>query len=213
MISRRCACIGSLAGVFSSLAGQTAAQTSRARPICRFSARDGWSASEPASFALRRARSNDPSGLPQVIQRVKSSLSVDVPIDVYITQEEDNAFAMVSNGRRIVGADVDFLQRINSMAGTEWAAIQVLAHEVGHHIAGFDTNRHRGELNADYWSGQALQRLGAAREVSAASILAWGSDHDSPSHPNRRRRAETIHAGWDDASRNYIDYSFCLQCR
>jgi hypothetical protein len=89
----------------------------------------------------------------------------------------------------------------------------VIAHEVGHHIAGFSTNRHRSELNADYWSGQSLQRLGSTKVAATSAILAVGNEADTPSHPAKSRRAATIGRGWDDAARGTIDYSFCDDCR
>jgi hypothetical protein len=213
MISRRCVCGIAATGLFASLGVTAPPALAKPRPFCRFSLTDGWTDEEPQRYITRRGRKNDPSGVPQVVEEIKKALSIRAEIDVYIAEEEDNAFATVSNGRKIVVADVGFLKKLNQRAGTQWGAIQVMAHEVGHHIAGFDSNRHRGELNADYWSGQALQRLGAARDASTAAIRAVGSETDSPSHPSKHRRAETIGRGWDDARRGHIDYSFCLSCR
>jgi hypothetical protein len=184
-----------------------------ARPFCRFSLGNGWSDVGPSQYITRRARRNDPSGVPQVIRRILAALSVRAEVDVLIAEEEDNAFATVANGRRIVVADVHFLEKLNALTGTQWSAIQVLAHELGHHIAGFVADSHRGELNADYWSGQALQRLGAARAAAMAAILTVGTDSDTPTHPAKHRRASMIARGWDDAARGTIDYSLCDSCR
>src|SRR5207302_1886548 len=93
-----------------------------------------------------------------------------------IAEQEDNAFATIASGRKVLVVDVDFLDQLNRVSRTQWAAIQVIAHEIGHHIAGFLPNPHLSELSADYWSGQALQRLGssetAARKchVTAATL-------------------------------------------
>lgn len=213
MITRRCACQSAAVGLLTSFLGATTPANAKVRPFCRFSLTDGWTDTEPQKYITRQGRKNDPSGIPQVVEQIKRTLSIRADIDVYIAEDEDNAFATVANGRKIVVADVGFLQKLNRQAGTQWGAIQVMAHEVGHHIAGFDSNRHRGELNADYWSGQALQRLGAARDASTAAIRAVGSDTDTASHPSKHRRAATIGQGWDDARRGHIDYSFCLNCR
>ena len=100
------------------------------------------------------------------------------------------------------------------MVGTQWAAIQVIAHEVGHHIAGFSHNRHQSELDADYWSGQTLQRLGSAKEAAIQAILTVGTDQDTASHPNKHIRATTIERGWVDAYQQKIDRSHCINgCR
>ncbi|TYO68400.1 hypothetical protein FXV83_00785 [Bradyrhizobium hipponense] len=141
------------------------------------------------------------------------TLGFKVDFDIFIAEKEDNAFASVANGHKILVVDVGFVSKMNRVAGTEWGAIQIIAHEVGHHIAGFGGDRHRNELNADYWSGQACQRLGSAKDAAEKAILAVGTDADTPSHPNKRRRADIIGQGWEDAKLGKIDYSFCDNCR
>jgi hypothetical protein len=183
------------------------------RPFCRFSLQGGWGDDGPTEYITRRARTlNDPSGVPQVVEQIKRMLSITASFDIYIAEEEDNAFATVANGRKILVVDVGFLEKLNAIAGTEWGAISVIAHEVGHHIAGFAADKHRSELNADYWSGQSLQRLGSAKAAATSAIRAWGSDVDTASHPNKMRRAATIERGWDDAAEGRIDYAFCDDC-
>jgi hypothetical protein len=183
------------------------------RPFCRFSLQDGWSDDGPAEYVTRQARPNDESGIPQVVEQIQKKLAIHASFDIYIAEQEDNAFAAVANGRKILVVDVGFLVKLNQIARTKWGAIQVIAHEIGHHIAGFSPDRHRSELNADYWSGQSLQRLGSAKTAATSAILAVGTEYDTPSHPNKRRRAATIERGWDDASQGKIDYSFCDDCR
>lgn len=119
----------------------------------------------------------------------------------------------MAGGRRIVAVDVNFVENINRAARSEWGAIQVIAHEIGHHIAGFSADRHKAELNADYWSGRALHRLGASRSAATSAILAIGSNVDSSSHPSKFRRAAIIEKGWDDSSAGRVDYAFCDDCR
>lgn len=185
----------------------------KARPFCRFSLNRGWDDEGPEEYITRQARKNDPSGIPQVVARIMETLSFKADFDVFIAEREDNAFAAVANGRKILVVDVGFLSKINKVARTEWGAIQVIAHEIGHHISGFSADRHRNELNADYWSGQVLKRLGSARDASMKAILAFGTDQDTVTHPNKRTRAATIARGWDDASSGRIDYTFCDDCR
>ena len=112
--------------------------TANPRPICSFSMRDGWSDAANWQYVDRKASSDDDaSGIPQVVRRIEQVLSFNVPLDVYIAKQEDNAFAAVSNGRRVLVVDVGFLQKVNRTSRTQWAAIQIVAHEVGHHISGF----------------------------------------------------------------------------
>lgn len=180
--------------------------------LCQYSLNRGWSSSYSGDYIKRRARTNDPSGIPQVVDRIQRSLGFRSDFEILIAENENNAMAVLENGKRFLVIDVDFLDGLNRRTGTQWSAIQVIAHEVGHHIAGFSRDSHRSELNADYWSGQALQRLGSARDAATKCILAVGTETDSSSHPNKYRRASVIGRGWDDAARNYIDRGFCLNC-
>lgn len=192
-------------------AGACLANNHRRLPFCSFSLRYGWSA-ERREYVTRRASPNDRSGVPQIVRRIREELSITPDFTILITEQEDNAFATVANGQKILGIDVDFLANLNRQVGTQWAAIQVIAHEVGHYIAGFGSDSHRSELNADYWSGQALSRLGSSRDAATAAILTVGSDVDTSSHPNKRLRASIIGRGWDDARGERIDRSFCISC-
>lgn len=180
--------------------------------FCEFSVRRGWNANK-SEYITHRAGPNDRSGVPQVINRIYEVLSIKPHIDIYLAEREDNAFATVAGGRKIIVVDVNFVESVNKRAGTGWGAIQVIAHELGHHIAGFSEDRHKAELNADYWSGQALQRLGSSRAAAVRAIMALGSEEDTDTHPSKHRRAPTIQRGWDDAAANKVDHSFCEDCR
>jgi hypothetical protein len=186
-----------------------------ARPFCMYSVQDGWSDDNArvTEYITRQATANDPSGVPQVVAQIKRALRFSVAFNILIAKDEDNAFATVANGRKILVVDVDFLDKLNRVSSTRWAAIQVIAHEVGHHIAGFTTDRHRSELNADYWSGQSLQRLGSSVSAASRAILTVGTETDTGSHPSKYRRRDAIRRGWEDASSGVIDYSFCSGCR
>lgn len=210
-ISRRYLCCGVLSTIVCMVLPVRQLH-SQGRPFCRFSIESGWTDTGPSEFITRRTRQNDVSGVPQVVDKIKGGLNIDVDFDIYIAEQEDNAFATVANGRKLLIVDIGFLEKMNRGAGTQWAAIQVISHEIGHHIAGFSNDHHRCELNADYWSGQSLQRLGSSRVAATRGILRFGTDFDTPSHPNRMRRAAVIERGWVDAREGRIDYSFCDDC-
>ena len=184
--------------------------------FCGFSSDKGFYSSQRREYITHEAKAGDASGIPDVIVGIKKSLGLDVDIGVFIAEEENNCMATVSaGGRKLIIADHAFLSTVNQKVGTKWAAVSILAHEVGHHIAGF--NRHpsplEGELDADYWSGFVLQRLGASENAATRCILTYGTDEDTPSHPNRFDRAKTIRKGWQDAMNNTADYTRCQDCK
>jgi len=183
------------------------------RPFCGYSLSKGWFGKPGSTYVTRQAGPSDASGIPQVIARIYKVLDIAPDIDVYLAEKEDNAFATVAGGKKIIVVDVGFVEEVNRRAKTKWGAIHVIAHELGHHIAGFSSDRHRGELNADYWSGQVLQRLGAARQAATMGILAVGTTADTSTHPGKHKRATIIEQGWDDAKAGKIDYSFCDGCK
>lgn len=182
-------------------------------PFCEFSEARGWKSKRKREYITHRAKPGDKSGVPEVINRIYEVLSIKPEIEIFLAEKENNAFATVAGGKKIIVVDVNFVVSVNRLARTEWGAIQVIAHELGHHIAGFSEDRHKAELNADYWSGQALQRLGAARSAVTKAIMTLGTEKDTESHPSKHRRAPTIERGWDDALANKIDYSFCDGCK
>ena len=193
----------------------TLAAETHPRPFCRYSLSDGWSGDAPRGeeYIDHKAGSGDRSGVPQVVARIEQCLNFRAAIDVFIAEQEDNASATIANGRKVLVVDVDFLEKIDKLTGTQWAGIQVIAHEIGHHIAGFAANSHSNELNADYWSGQALQRLGSSLPAATKAILTVGTELDTDSHPNKYRRRDVITQGWQDSKAGTVDYSHCLDCR
>ncbi len=116
---------------------------------------------------------------------------------------ENNAFATIAGGQRILVIDVGFLKSVNGRCGTKWGAISIIAHEVGHHLSNFrgldGTNiSHAKELAADYYSGFILTKLGSSQEAAVKAMKLIGSDADSQSHPARNTRVDSIINGWND---------------
>jgi len=107
------------------------------------------------------------------------------------------------NGRtqRYVIYDPNFFNAINDKADNDWAAISVLAHEIGHHLNNHSLNNDGStfeyELLADEWSGFVLRKMGASLK-DAQSAVATLKDPKVPSksHPPKTLRMESIEIGW-----------------
>jgi Zn-dependent protease with chaperone function len=121
----------------------------------------------------------------------------------------DAAHAVVVEGREAIVYNAGFLDDVNDRAGTPWAAVSVIAHELGHHVYGHSHERvedlpsdvlRARELEADYFSGFVLSRMGASRAAAAAAQEALFEDDESPTHPDSYRRLAAIFAGWDDGA-------------
>lgn len=89
---------------------------------------------------------------------------------------------------------------MTASTGTSWAAISILAHEVGHHLNGHTLeatgSRPPSELEADKFSGFVLQKLGSNLGNATAAMKAFGSEQGSTTHPAKAERLAAITAGW-----------------
>jgi len=186
--------------------------------FCGFSIQNGFYTKNNANeYIAKKAYSGDNSGLVEVVTEIMAQSGFDVPISVYLVAGEANCFAtIVGDGERVIIADQLFLNDVNKQVKTEWGAISIIAHELGHHIAGFAKSASQtpdSELDADYWSGYLLQKLGADKEASTKCIMSFGTEDDSTSHPNKYRRKSAIQEGWDDASKGLYNEDRCKNCQ
>ncbi|WP_396636084.1 hypothetical protein [Maribacter sp. R77961] len=119
---------------------------------------------------------------------------------------KNNATAKIitdQNGRkrRYVIYDPNFFTKINKKADNRWAAISILAHEIGHHLNNHSLNNdgssYAYELEADKWSGFVLRKMGASLK-DAQSAIATLKEQKSPSrtHPPKKERLLSIERGW-----------------
>ena len=114
-----------------------------------------------------------------------------------------NAVAVVRNGKRHILYNVGFIQDMNNSAGTKWAAISIMAHEVGHHLNGHTLDglgsRPGKELEADSYSGFILQKLGASLKEAQVAMTLLANEKGSFTHPGRNDRLAAIASGWSNA--------------
>jgi hypothetical protein len=114
-----------------------------------------------------------------------------------------NAVALVHNDKRYVLYNPYFINRITAYAGTPWAAVSILAHEIGHHLMvgnGNSSTKLATELEADEFSGFILQKLGASLEEAQAAMSLIASEKASRTHPARSDRLSSIAEGWNEAA-------------
>lgn len=123
----------------------------------------------------------------------------------------NNAYATVIRNQRYIVYDNRFLENLDSYAGTKWASISVLAHEVGHHyhnhVLSNTGSSPSKELEADFFSGYVMAKLGASLEQAKAAMSEIASPRASSSHPAKADRLNSIAKGWNDAMGNSIETS------
>ena len=114
-----------------------------------------------------------------------------------------NAAAVVQNQKRYLLYKQSFIQDANRRAGTGWAGISIMAHEIAHHMHGHTLilggSRPEDELYADRWSGFVLYKLGASRDEATAAVKTIAPERETPTHPGRAERIDAIIHGWTTA--------------
>ncbi len=111
-----------------------------------------------------------------------------------------NAAAMIYNNQRYILYSQNFVEMVNRTTKTDWGAVSIVAHEIGHHLNGHTLlpggSRPSGELEADEFSGFVLQRMGATMLEAQAAMQALAIEEATATHPPRNARLEAIAVGW-----------------
>lgn len=115
-----------------------------------------------------------------------------------------NASAIIgSDGKRYILYNQYFMRDTKSRTNNAWAPVSIMAHEVGHHLNGHTLDglgsRPSIELQADYYSGFILQRMGADLDDARAAMDMLGSASGSHTHPPKHDRLAAITRGWTKA--------------
>ncbi len=139
----------------------------------------------------------------QYIERMLDSINWK---ENFLVQEQNginNAYATIIRNRRYIVYDNNFLENLDAYAGTKWASISVLAHEMGHHYRNHVVDT-RGstppkEIEADYFSGYVMAKLGSSLNESIAAMEQIASPRASSSHPAKADRLAAITRGWNYA--------------
>lgn len=116
----------------------------------------------------------------------------------------NNAYATIIRGQRFIVYDNSFLEKLDSYAGTRWASISVLAHEMGHHYYNHMLNSTGSnppmELQADFFSGYVMAKMGASLDEAEVAMSKIASPQASSSHPGKADRLNAIAKGWNSAA-------------
>ncbi len=119
-----------------------------------------------------------------------------------------NAAAVIRGTKRYILYNQYFVEQLKSATKNNWAPVSVMAHEIGHHLSGHTLDnlgsRPNLELEADYFSGFILQRIGGSLDDARAAMTRIGTVTGSSTHPPKHDRLAAITSGWNAA---------CGECR
>jgi hypothetical protein len=123
-----------------------------------------------------------------------------------------NVEADIRRHQRYILYNPEFIRQVNNATQDKWAAIFILAHEIGHHLNGHTTlgvnSRPEIELEADKFAGFALRRMGATLAQAQLAMHFIANNEASKTHPARMDRLAAIAKGWNkaDAQSRGISY-------
>ena len=111
--------------------------------------------------------------------------------------------AYIKGGKRYIAYNPDFILRLKNKTKTDWAAVSVLAHEIGHHLSGHTLRNKKSspgdELAADKFSGFILHQMGSTLEEALAALSSLNYRYDSLKYPPKTARLSAIEGGWLEA--------------
>ncbi|MGB1308234.1 MAG: hypothetical protein ACPG6B_04945 [Oceanihabitans sp.] len=151
----------------------------------------GFSANEDAEIAVESIL--EQVGILKRIFELRSCPNINNAAAINITDEKGDT-------QKYILYDLAFMKRISDQADSDWAAKSVLAHEIGHHIFDHSLNNkgsnHKWELEADYWSGWAMGKLGASLTQAQSAIQSLRYEKATRTHPAKADRLAEIEKGW-----------------
>ncbi len=119
-----------------------------------------------------------------------------------------NIEASLSHKKRYILYNPSFIDQINKITRDKWAAMTLIAHEMGHHLNGH-TIRKTGskpelELEADEFAGFVMHQLGATLEQAQEVMFYISRTEASATHPDRNSRLLAIQKGWNKAAESAV---------
>lgn len=115
----------------------------------------------------------------------------------------DNACAVISQGKRYILYNQEFMEVLKNETNNHWAETSILAHEIGHHLSGHTLeeggSRPSLELEADRFSGFVLAKMGATLEEALIAMKTLAPEEGCKTHPSKKARIAAISNGWKSA--------------
>lgn len=139
----------------------------------------------------------------QIAQEIIDVVGLKANFEIMETRQIPNAAAVAYRGKRFVLYNGNFINNLIRTTGTKWAAVSVLAHEIGHHLNGHTITAGGSqpaiELEADEFSGFVLRKLGASLSDAQAAMKTIAQERASRTHPGQYDRLASIAKGWNQA--------------
>ena len=133
-----------------------------------------------------------------IIKRITNSVGLEPNFEL-LQANIPNAAAILEGDKRYILYSLVFIQQIEAATASAWAALTILAHEVGHHLNGHTLTKSGSrpllELEADRFAGRAVKLMGGSLEQALAAYQLM-PQQGTDTHPPRSARFEAVTRGW-----------------
>jgi hypothetical protein len=137
------------------------------------------------------------------VQEIIATVGLKPSFELMASSSVPNAAAVVYSGKRYLLYNPAFINDLVRQTGNKWAAVSVLAHEIGHHLNGHTVtatgSQPAVELEADEFSGFVLRKMGASLADAQAAMRILAGQTASATHPAQYDRLASIARGWQNA--------------
>jgi hypothetical protein len=156
-----------------------------------------------SSIAYRDTTTLSISDARQMLTKIMDVLGLQADFELR-EAKVNNVEASIAHRKRYILYNPSFINWINNATKDKWAAIALLAHEVGHHLNGHTIKKSGSkpalELEADEFAGFVLYKLGASLEQSQEVMKYIATTEATRTHPARGSRMIAIEKGWSRAA-------------
>lgn len=151
---------------------------------------------------------------PTYVQEIMTTVGLKPSFELMASSQVPNAAAVVYSGKRFLLYNPTFINDLVRQTGNKWAAVSVLAHEIGHHLNGHTVtgtgSQPAVELEADEFSGFVLRKMGASLADAQTAMRTLATQTASRTHPAQYDRLTSIAKGWQNAD-DQIDGRYVAQ--
>ena len=144
----------------------------------------------------------------QIDQINKILVRISLPQNFIVYQGKvNNAIALFQNNQNYIILNRDFLNEVDRTKSSYWLSMYLISHEIGHLLSSHllyqnanDSISKEQELQADYFAGATLSRLGCP--LDKAKLIFNGTHlqkvSGSKTHPPSALRMKFIEDGWEN---------------
>lgn len=172
--------------------------------ILVFSQQEPYSSRHGESLIHGKYTVDSKSEAKETVERIVRYTGLTENFEIVENPNISTAIAYIKKGKRYVAYNPAFMLRVKDRTKSDWGAISVLAHEIGHHLSGHTLIKRRRdpqeELDADRFSGFILNKMGASLDEAKSCINLVELNSNPETHPMKNARLVAITIGWLDAN-------------